>query len=307
MDFKDRLSRGPLVLLDGATGTELTRRGVDTGLPLWSANALVDPGGAEVLLQIHSDYVAAGAEIITANTFRTHARALAHAGQAGNALQLTRRAVSIARAAVNAAQAPHGCWVAGSISTLEDCYRPDLVPPEAECRTEHAERVHHLLACGIDLFLIETMNTIREAAVAARLAVITGVPVVVSFVCDSSGRLLSGESLADAARELLPLGVVSLGANCVPADVLTRSLEQLRSACGNAYPLIAYGNVGYADDRTGWVNTDAVDAAAYAAYAASWPVRIVGGCCGTTPAHIAELRRRLQDQPAPSARHDESD
>ena len=75
MDFLTRLKEPEPILLDGATGTELTRRGIDTGLPLWSANALLTDEGARVLQQIHADYLLAGTEVITANTFRTHVRA----------------------------------------------------------------------------------------------------------------------------------------------------------------------------------------------------------------------------------------
>ncbi len=104
MDFLTRLKNPEPILLDGATGTELTRRGVDTGLPLWSANALLTEEGTRALQQIHADYLAAGAEVITANTFRTHVRRLAPSGNGGRALELTRRAVEIARAAI--AEAP---------------------------------------------------------------------------------------------------------------------------------------------------------------------------------------------------------
>ena len=202
MDFLTRLKKTEPILLDGATGTELTRRGVDTGLPLWSANALMTDEGARVLRQIHADYLAAGAEIITANTFRTHVRALAPSGNGQRALELTQRAVEIARAAIVDVPGDKPRFVAGSISTLEDCYRPDLVPPEGECRAEHSERVHHLVASGVDSLLLETFNTIREALVAAKLATSTGTPVIVSFVPDRAGRILSGETLTEAAHQL---------------------------------------------------------------------------------------------------------
>ncbi len=281
------------LILDGATGTELNRRGVDTGLPLWSANALLTDAGSRVLQDIHEDYLRAGAEILTTNTFRTHRRALAPSGNADRALELTRRAVDIARAAIANVPSDRPRFVAGSISTLEDCYRPDLVPPDVALRAEHSERVRHLLECGVDVFLIETINSIREAYIIAELAVNTGRPVIVSFVCNREGRILSGESLSDAARELLPLGVAALGVNCVAAPDLARPLEELKSACPPDFPLIAYGNIGCADEKVGWVNTDAVDPEAYCAYAVRWPARIVGGCCGTTPAHIAALREML--------------
>jgi len=293
MDFLTRLKKPEPILLDGATGTELTRRGIDTGLPLWSANALLTDEGARVLQKIHADYLAAGAEVITANTFRTHVRALAPSGNAHRALELTERAVEIVRAAIAETPGDKARFVAGSISTLEDCYRPDLVPPDDECRAEHSERVHHLVACGVDLLLLETFNTIREVVIAAKLATITGTPVIVSFVPDVNGHILSGETLAEAAAQLLPLGVVALGVNCGTTTNLIAPLKELRAACGPDFPLVAYGNIGYADDQIGWINTDAENPAVYCQHAAGWPAKIVGGCCGTTPAHISKLKAVL--------------
>ncbi|MBI5294247.1 MAG: homocysteine S-methyltransferase family protein [Chloroflexi bacterium] len=293
MNFLTRLAQPAPILLDGATGTELHRRGVDTGLPLWSANALLDEQSRQILKRIHLDYLEAGAEILTANTFRTHRRALAKSGNADLALELTRRAVDVAREAIREFDSPDPRFVAGSISTLEDCYQPALVPPDDELRAEHGERVQHLIECGVDLILIETMNSIREAAIAAKLATITGTPVIVSFVCDPMGNILSGESLSDAARELLPLGIAAIGVNCGPTPYLAAPLEELQAACPPAFPLIAYGNIGYADEAVGWVNTDAEAPAAYCRHAAHWPAKIIGGCCGTTPAHIFELKAHL--------------
>ena len=86
-----------ILLLDGATGTELDRRGVDISLPLWSARAIVD--APQILQDIHSDYLAAGANVITANTFRTHRRSLAKAGLGDQAGALSRQAVEIAKRA----------------------------------------------------------------------------------------------------------------------------------------------------------------------------------------------------------------
>jgi S-methylmethionine-dependent homocysteine/selenocysteine methylase len=280
--------KGELLLLDGATGTELNRRGVDTGLPLWSANALTTDTGLSVLRQIHLDYLNAGADILTANTFRTHRRALA--GKGHDARELTRRAVVTAQEAIT--EFGLAAQVAGSVAPLEDCYRPDLVPHDDECLAEHSERIHHLVEAGVDLLLIETMNSIREAVIAAKLATSTGRPTFVSFVCDGEGRILSGESVAVAAELLLPMGVNALGVNCGPANALTKPLAELRAICGPDFPLIAYGNIGYADETQGWINTDAESPESYLQYAQTWPAQIVGGCCGTTPEHIRRLRAR---------------
>jgi homocysteine S-methyltransferase len=293
MTFLTALSQPRKLILDGATGTELNRRGVDTGLPLWSANALMNDRDAVILQQIHEDYLRAGADIITTNTFRTHRRALAPSGNAGRARELTRRAVEVARAALANVPLDKPRFMAGSISTLEDCYRPDLVPSDEELLDEHSDRVIDLIECGVDLILIETINSIREADVMARLATATGTPVVVSFVCDREGRILSGESLTDAAAALLPLGISAIGVNCGPTPNLAIPLAELQAACGNDFPLIAYGNIGYADVEVGWVNTDSENPMAYCSHAIHWPAKIIGGCCGTTPEHIAELKAAL--------------
>ena len=215
---------------------------------------------------------------------------MAPSGNADRALDLTRRAADIARAAIASVPSDTPRFVAGSISTLEDCYRPDLVPPDDELRAEHSERIHHLIECGVDLILIETVNTIREAVVMAKLATITGTPVIVSFVCNREGKILSGETLTDAANQLLPLGISVIGVNCGPTPNLAKPLAELQIACGKDFPLIAYGNIGYADEKVGWVNTDSENPNAYCEHAIHWPAKIIGGCCGTTPEHIHQLK-----------------
>ncbi len=100
------------------------------------------------------------------------------------------------------------------------------------------------------------MNSIREAVIAAKIATATGLPTWVTFVCDKNGRILSGESLAHAAELLMPLGVKALGVNCMPAHTITQLITELRAICGDNFPLMAYGNIGYVDDEQGWVNTD---------------------------------------------------
>ena len=295
MTFLTLLSQSTPIILDGATGTELNRRGVDTGLPLWSANALMKEHGAGILQDIHEDYLRAGADIISTNTFRTHRRALAPSGNADRSLELTRRAVDIARAAIINVPSDKPRLVAGSISTLEDCYRPDLVPPDTELRTEHSERIHHLIECGVDLILIETINTLREALVIAKLATITDTPTIVSFVCDRAGRILSGETLTEAAEQLLPLGVAAIGVNCGPTPNLARPLVELQTVCGKHFPLIAYGNIGCPDESVGWINTDSEAPNVYCEHASHWPAKIIGGCCGTTPDHIRQLAKALRE------------
>ena len=282
----DKWANKKPVLLDGATGTELNLRGVSTRLPLWSAAALWE--APEVLLQVHRDYVQAGAEIITANTFRTHARNLRAGGiRPELARRWTCRAVELAQEAA----AGKAC-VAGSMAPLEDCYSPELTPDDATLAAEHAEMAGHLAEAGVDLILVETQPTLREARAATTAAMQTGKPVWVSFVCSPQGALLSEENLLQAAQSVLALGPQALLVNCVSA-VCGLHLLQILNQATNTIPVGIYANIGQPDPIHGWQQTSAQFPDAYAHFAQSWlqaGASIIGGCCGTTPEHIGLLR-----------------
>ncbi|MFO0984917.1 MAG: homocysteine S-methyltransferase family protein [Planctomycetota bacterium] len=298
--FLARLQRGELLLLDGAMGTELMRRGVDTSLPLWSARALLS--APDVVRAIHADYVRAGADVITTNPFRTHRRSLAKAGLGARAQELTQLAVHLAREAAGEA------LVAGSIAPLEDCYSPALVPSDAELIAEHGAIADHLARSGCDLLLVETMNCVREAAIATRAAQATRLPVAVSFVVGPGGKapgdagdpdaemlLLSGEPLSDAVAAIAPLAPAVLMVNCVPLASIERAHQTLRASFGGRTGL--YANVGRADAQRGWLLGDDVAPDLYARCARRWRdagASVIGGCCGTRPEHIAALARQLR-------------
>ncbi|MFB3138728.1 MAG: homocysteine S-methyltransferase family protein [Phycisphaerales bacterium] len=294
MSLKPPASSPKPLLLDGATGTELGRRGVDISLPLWSARALLE--APEVLHAIQHDFLTAGADAITANTFRTHRRSLAKAGMGHRAPELTRLAVEIAKAGRD--ERKPDAIVLGSVAPLEDCYQPALAPDEPTCRAEHAEMIGNLLDAGVDLVLIETMNNLPEARAAAceaqRLAPSKW---IISFCTKShgpAGVLLSGESVSDLLGELHD--AYAVGVNCVAAPSVEAQVRFLRDALPDHVRIIAYANVGYADGAGNWVITDAVDPTRYAQYAQRWidaGATIVGGCCGTTPRTIQAIADRL--------------
>jgi methionine synthase I (cobalamin-dependent) len=286
--LRSRLRDGPALLFDAAMGTELERRGAAGALPLWSAAALLD--APRTVFEIHSAEVEAGAEVLTANTFRTHRRTLATAGLGAQSELLTWRAVSLAREA--AAESRRQIFVLGSLSPLEDCYRPDLAPDDRSLTSEHALQAASLASAGVDGIILETHNSVRELAAAAKAALDTGLPVIASMVTDGSGRLLSGEPISDAAAVLAGTGVEAAAINCVPAANLGGDFRALAAA--TSLPLGAYANLGRpaADGSL----PDPLDPEAYARIAGQWlaaGVRLVGGCCGTGPAHTAALRRCL--------------
>ncbi len=293
------IARPRPVLLDGATGTELARRGVDTTLPLWSARALFDDRGLETLTKIHEDYARAGAEILVTNTFRTTARTLDRAGRSGSWREANRRAVACARAGSQAdAGAGRVCLVAGGIAPLEDCYRPDLVPPRDECRREHRLQAELLASLGVDLILIETMNSFREAEAALLAAIETGLPVLLSLCPRPPHHLLSGEPLETTVPRLAATGRDVLRGvllNCTTPEALEQIFPRF-VPLAPAMPHGLYAHLGEPDDVTGWRMPERHEPGRYAAWMErriEEGARFVGGCCGTTPDHIAALAESL--------------
>ena len=309
------LARGRPILLDGATGTELARRGVSTTLPLWSVHALADEGGLKVLRAIHEDYARAGAEILVTNTFRTTPRALRKGGAETEWRLFNRRAVECARAAAETAPG-HACLVAGGLAPLEDCYSPDLVPSPQDCREEHRRQADLLAGLEVDLILIETMNSRREAEAALEAALATGLDVLLSLCPEgavpgpvrasrgplragSEARLLSGEPLAAVVPALFAAGGTRLRAlllNCAPPELLER-IQPAFAALAGSRPHGLYAHLGEPDEVTGWRLPEEHDPGRYAAWMArrlDAGARLVGGCCGTTPEHIAALARLIE-------------
>jgi S-methylmethionine-dependent homocysteine/selenocysteine methylase len=268
------------VILDGPMGTELARRGTDMpplALPAWSAAAV--ESAPQAIAAIHREYARAGATVHTANTFRCRRRAVGERWE-----ELARQAVRIARASV-----PAGQRVAGSIAPLEDCYRPDLSPGVAS-RADHAAMARALVDSGVDLLLCETFPHPIEACVAVDAAVETGAETWVALTAGPDGSLMTPAAMRAAARSCVEAGARAVLVNCVAAR---RTLVYVRQLAGLGVPFGAYANAGEEADGMGWGAADDPRAAtAYASLARSWidaGATLVGGCCGTGPAHIRAM------------------
>ncbi|MCI0343404.1 MAG: homocysteine S-methyltransferase family protein [Planctomycetales bacterium] len=280
---------GPPLLLDGGTGAELPRRGIRTPPPLWSAWALVT--SPTTLRSIAKDFAAAGAEILTANTFRSHWRNLRLGGLGDRTEELTAKAIALAREGAGAGAPGRVVAIAGSQAPLEDCYRPEWVPKDAVLASEHERQARALAAGGADLILVETMNTIRESVAATRAAVATGLPVFSCVVCREGAVLFSGERVADWTAALRPLGAAALGINCTRLGAIEEALAALAAAAPGV-PLVAYANIGESEPVLGWDSSE-TPPERYTEAARGWiglGARVVGGCCGVFADHIAALR-----------------
>lgn len=279
------------LLLDGPTGTELERRGYQTKLPLWTALACREV--PELLQAIHDDYVVAGADIVTACTFRTTHHTLSQGDLGHEAASLTLEAVAIAKEAVR--RAPRPVWVAGSIAPLEDCYHPERTPGHSVLVREHEAHVRHLVDAGVDLLLLETMPTVREALVATQAAVATGCAVVVSFLPGRLATLYDGTPLSEALARVAELGFDLVCVNCGAPSWCTNAMQAL-GATGR--PFGAYANAGVPPG--GWsAEPSRADVEPYVTVVDGWLDRgaaLVGGCCGTRVEHVARLRKLIDDR-----------
>jgi len=263
-----------LTILDGPLGTLLDARGVANDAQSWSAAAI--DTAPEIIEAIHRDYAAAGATVHTANTFRTKRRNVGDDWR-----RLTDDAVAIARRSV-----PAGHRIAGSIAPLEDCYRPDLSPTD-DSRSEHQELADALAATGVDLLLCETFANIHEAMVAVKAAVWTGVATWLALTAAPEADLLTASEMATGARRAVDAGATAVLVNCTPYDQTLKFVEALAGA-KLGVPIGAYANAG----TETWQSSEERHVRSYAEQAFQWidaGATIIGGCCGTTPAHIAAL------------------
>ena len=286
------------VLMDGGMGRELRRRGVPILETIWSANALLV--APDTVRQVHRDYIDAGAEVITINTYGVIRAELAKEGVEDRFRELNVLAARLAQQARDEAGRP--VLIAGSLPPLRGSYRPDLVGPSAEIEALYREQAE-AQAPYVDLFICETMSLAREAHAAASAASATGRPVWVSWTLheDHSGRLRSEEGIDEAAAAIAELPVQAHLANCCPPESIAAAmpaLAQLGKPAGgyaNAFrPVPTTWQLDGEKDGDGLLPLrEDMDPDHYAEHVAHWldhGAQLVGGCCGTGPEHIARLR-----------------
>ena len=290
-----------ITLLDGGMGQELIHRSGAAPTPLWSTRVMIDNPG--LVAEIHRDYFAAGATVATTNTY-----AILRDRLAGNGIEDLFAALhDLALGEAETARADHGSGrIAGSIGPIAASYRPDLHPEPAEAIPVYAE-IAAILAPRVDLILAETVAGLAQARAVTEAAVATGKPAWIAFTVDDEDgtRLRSGESIAEAGRLAADLGAQALLANCSAPEAMPAALDALAPA---GLPVGAYANAFTQITKDFLKPNPTVDALSarrdmgpevYAEHALRWVdagATIIGGCCETGPAHIAEIARRLRDR-----------
>jgi homocysteine S-methyltransferase len=289
-----------ITLLDGGMGQELLARSGDAPTPLWATQVMIDHPG--LVQAVHADYFAAGATMATTNTYALHHDRLAGTAAETRFAALHAQALAEARVARDAAGRGR---LAGSIGPLGASYRADVGPDHDRATRLYAE-VAGIIAPQVDVILGETIATLAQARALLEAALPTGRPVWLSVTVDDRDgtRLRSGEPVAGFAA-IARDGASAVLANCSAPEAMAAALEALSAA---DLPFGCYAN-GFQEITEDFLKdkptVDALQARPemvpelYADFAEHWVrqgATIIGGCCETTPAHIAAIARRLTDK-----------
>jgi methionine synthase / methylenetetrahydrofolate reductase(NADPH) len=294
-----RAIEGSALVVDGAMGTQLYERGVLFTACFEELNV----SRAEIVLRVHEDYLRAGAQIIETNTFGANALRLEKHGAEGRVRELNlagariaRQATGLDRPTADRPTAPHGgrrAWVAGAIGPsgyfLGDPSADDLAKVKAALR----EQAEALVEGLVDVLLVETMRQTREIevgiAAALEAAKGTDIPVFGSVSLDEHGHMADGTSAREIAQRMKDWGVSAIGVNCSDGPQHVMTAVEAMLDCD--LPVFAVPNAGLphrVDERLVYVTTPEYFGL-YARRMFKLGVRMVGGCCGTTPEHIKRI------------------
>jgi methionine synthase I (cobalamin-dependent)/5,10-methylenetetrahydrofolate reductase len=292
-DFNERLKRA-IMVADGAMGSMLH----ESAGPQRCLEEM-NSSHPEAVFRVHQAYIEAGAQVIETNTFGANRHKLGQIGMEDRVAEVNHRGVKIAREAREAAK--HEVLIAGSIGPLGIAQHVrDL--PDAEMRTIFKEQAGALEERGVDFFILETFSDIEEldAAIAA-IRSFSQLPIVASMTYSEEGTTFGGTRPLDTWEQLKAKSIQAVGANCTVGPQLL--LPMLRELAGCAsLPLSAMPNAGFpkrVGDRIVYPRSSPEYFALFAQEAAELGVRLIGGCCGTTPEHIhaiVEAVKKLRPQ-----------
>lgn len=298
MNFLDRVKNEVLVG-DGAIGTMLYNKGVGLDANFEHLN-LVRP---ELVLELHGEYIAAGAQVLETNTFGANYTKLQAIGLEAKVRAINLRGAELARRAVTDARKEDEIFVAGSVGPLIRTKGEEKELSESEIRDIYREQCGALADGGVNLFILETFSDLEQIKAALMAARETGLPVLASMAFLEGGRTAAGAEAERIAQELTAAGADMIGANCGagPLEIL-RNIK--RMAAVTETPLAAFANSGFPEYVEGRYIYRATPEyfAGMAMEMVAAGVTLVGGCCGTTPEHIRHVAKKLKGM-KPASRH----
>jgi S-methylmethionine-dependent homocysteine/selenocysteine methylase len=295
--WKNRLRENAIVIMDGGTGSELQRRGIEMNKDAWSGTAALSH--KKILREIHADYIRAGAEIITTNTFGSSRFVLESAGLGDEFHRINTMAIGAAIEARDLAGQDHVA-IAGSISCLPPGLDVSAYPSEMAERDAYRELAEILVEGGVDMIALEMMEDRYHARMAAEAAFEVGVPVWLGVSCklaDDGNELVGFDfpetPLSEPLDALLQFDFGVVNVMHTDPDAVGIALREVRNRWSG--PVGVYPELGDFS-APNWNFSNLMTPAEFAERATGWVsqgARLLGGCCGTTPDHIRALRDAL--------------
>ena len=297
--FLTLLDERQILLADGATGTNYFALGLETGYPpeLWNVEK------PELVKGLHARFLKAGSDLILTNSFGgTGFRLKLHQAE-DRAVELNKAAAKLAcdAAKEHADETGYDVVVAGSMGPTGELFEPLGALTYTSAYEGFKEQADALAEGGVDILWIETISSLEEVDAAFDAAASTGLPVASTMTFDTAGKSMMGVNPDHYARHVADKGAVAFGANCGvgPAELM-HSMMGMRNAFDDASPnLVAKGNCGipeYLDGKIHYHGTPEL-MASYAVLARDAGMKVIGGCCGTTPEHVAAMRQALDAHP----------
>jgi len=287
MKFEDKIKllKRPLIL-DGATGSLLEQKGFSSNDILWSANALIN--FPEEVLNIHLEYLKAGADIITTNTFRTNPFAFESVGRNDFHLYVD-KAVTICK---NAAKNFNDIIIAGSNPPAEDCYKIERTISKEKLFNNHKRHIDRLIFNNVDLILNETFSHSDEIEFVCEYCSTNDFPFIISLYFDSNLQILSGERIEEVVDSVIKYNPLAVGFNCISEN----TFDKLNESVFNKYKFGYYLNCGKINLSGNFV----CDISSDKYYdliqkKKSTNLVFVGSCCGSNPDYTKVIKKALNE------------
>ncbi len=288
------LATNEYLIADGGMGTMLMAAGLEQGDPPEMWNVL----HPDRIRDVHRGYIEAGAQIILTNSFGgTRFRLKLHKLQ-DRAFELNKAAAELARAEADVVD--HPVVVGGSIGPSGEIMEPIGALCYNEAVAGFAEQAAGLAAGGVDVLWVETMSDISEVRAAVQgCRKATDLPIVATMTFDTNGRTMMGITPIQAFTELSAMNLTALGGNCGNGPQEIEGVVQAMYATNQTYPLVAKSNAGIPEYVHGHLHYNGTPEvmADYAVKVRNYGARIIGACCGSTPAHVAAMRDALANAP----------
>ena len=280
-----RETKRPLIL-DGAMGSLIQQKGFESGGASWMTE--VNERHPEIIIEIHKQYIEAGANIITTNTFRTNPAAFDKSG-AIDVSEYVKNAVNLAKESV----ANSSVYIAGSNPPAEDCYQPERLINNEILKLNHHNHIDLLIDNGVDFILNETFSHLDEIMLVCEYCYSENIPYIICLYLTDELRLLSGETLKDTLDLIKEHHPIAIGLNCISLEHFEKTFKYMDVNYNWGF----YLNCGFDEHHVNEIKCRVSPeiygeiVKKYLEYQSS----IIGACCGSSPEHIIAIKRILDE------------